>query len=1056
MAKGEDITTKYKVDISDLKKNITEANTLIKESNSIFNKSVAGLDNWSNSASGLSAKIKQLQSNLEAQASKLTTYQKQLETAKKYEQEASKSVLALKEALNKAKAEYGENSEEVKKLEKQLLEAEKAENSMKKQVSDLTVTVNNQEAVVEKTKKEIGNYEKALEGAKNEEERSKTATANLTKTIEEQQKELNELKSKYQDVVLKQGQYSAEAKILAKEIDSLSGELQENKTKADNASKAADELDKSLSDIDTETPNKGFTILNGTIANLISSGIKKLASAISGQLDSAISRVDTINSYKKTMKNLGYATEEVTDTTNKLKKGIEGLPTTLPNIMSMQQQYASLSGNIDEATKLTIALNDATLSGGQGQETANSAMEQWYQIIAKGKPDMQSWTIINSAMPAQMNQIAESVMGAGKKSQDLFSAWQEGTITTQSVIDAIIALDVEGGSGLTSFQRQAQDASGGIETSMTNLKTAISNGLANIIETIGTENIAAVFDSIKQSINQVTPQIAEFIGWIVDHKDAIIASITGIVTAMLTMNVVNMMNSVIKSFKDFKATQEGATVAQWLLNAAMSANPIGIIIALIAGLVAAFVVLWNKSESFRNFWISLWDKIKNTCSKTWEAIKGFFNSAWKSIEENFVSAWKKLQETWDGLCEFFSKIWENIKNTFSEIGTWFSRKFTEAKESITNLFSTLAQWLNDNVVEPIKDFFSPLLEWYIELFQSIWNFIASVFKVIAELAQGCWNAIVLIWGIASDWFDENIVQPLIKFFTDLWDFIKEKANDAWSGIKEIWEIVSTWFSENIIEPIKTFFSEMWNTIKEKASETWNSIKEIWNIVSSWFDENIVNPVKNKFTEMWDSLKTGASNAWEGIKSVFSTVSIFFRDTFQNAWQKVKDVFSTGGQIFDGIKEGIVSAFTSIVNGIIRGINKVIEIPFNGINSALDKIRNVSIAGAQPFSGLVSRISVPQIPELERGTVLKKGQVGLLEGNGAEAVVPLERNKYWIGKVADELKSQLFDLKGNFASGSNLITNSNTNNFTQIINAPKQPSRLELYRQTKNLLALKGG
>ena len=203
--------------------------------------------------------------------------------------------------------------------------------------------------------------------------------------------------------------------------------------------------------------------------------------------------------------------------------------------------------------------------------------------------------------------------------------------------------------------------------------------------------------------------------------------------------------------------------------------------------------------------------------------------------------------------------------------------------------------------------------------------------------------------------------------------------------------------------------------------------------------------------MWENITNLASNAWEGIKSVFSKVGTFFRDTFQNAWQKVKDVFSTGGKIFSGIKDGIVNAFKKIVNTIIRGINKVVAIPFNAINSMLDKIRSIEILGVTPFSW-IGKIGVPQIPELERGTVLKKGQVGLLEGKGTEAVVPLERNKYWIKAVAEDMKKQLQDNSfGNLNNISN--TTSNVNNFTQVINAPKQPSRLELYRQTKNLLEL---
>ena len=144
----------------------------------------------------------------------------------------------------------------------------------------------------------------------------------------------------------------------------------------------------------------------------------------------------------------------------------------------------------------------------------------------------------------------------------------------------------------------------------------------------------------------------------------------------------------------------------------------------------------------------------------------------------------------------------------------------------------------------------------------------------------------------------------------------------------------------------------------------------------------------------------------------------------------------------------------MVNAIIRGINKVIAAPFNTINWVLDKIRAFSILGMQPFAGLGS-ISVPQIPELARGGVLKRGQLGLLEGNGAEAVVPLENNKRWIRAVANDLLSELRQDAGAGISNKSL-SNSNVTNFTQIINAPKQPSRIELYRQTQNLLAYARG
>ena len=210
--------------------------------------------------------------------------------------------------------------------------------------------------------------------------------------------------------------------------------------------------------------------------------------------------------------------------------------------------------------------------------------------------------------------------------------------------------------------------------------------------------------------------------------------------------------------------------------------------------------------------------------------------------------------------------------------------------------------------------------------------------------------------------------------------------------------------------------------KTAASNTWDGIKNVWNVVSSWFNDNIISPVGNFFSSMWDNLKSGASQAWTGIKNAFSPVTNWFKDTFTKAWTAVKNVFSTGGKIFDGITEGITSTFKTVVNGIIGGINKVIKIPFDGINNALAKIRDISIAGVQPFSGLISTISVPQIPQLAKGGILKRGQVGLLEGNGAEAVVPLERNKYWIRAVAKQMKDELQSNVQNAKGTLNQLTN----------------------------------
>lgn len=137
---------------------------------------------------------------------------------------------------------------------------------------------------------------------------------------------------------------------------------------------------------------------------------------------------------------------------------------------------------------------------------------------------------------------------------------------------------------------------------------------------------------------------------------------------------------------------------------------------------------------------------------------------------------------------------------------------------------------------------------------------------------------------------------------------------------------------------------------------------------------------------------------------------WFGNIFGSAWQKVKDVFSTGGRIFDGIKDGIESAFKSIVNKLIDGLNRIISVPFDKIGSALNKIRNTEVAGFHPFYGL-PYISTPQIPHLAQGAFVKANtpQLAMIGDNlhQGEFVTP-----------EDKLRSTMADELSKFLGGSN--------------------------------------
>lgn len=333
-----------------------------------------------------------------------------------------------------------------------------------------------------------------------------------------------------------------------------------------------------------------------------------------------------------------------------------------------------------------------------------------------------------------------------------------------------------------------------------------------------------------------------------------------------------------------------------------------------------------------------------------------------------------IQSILEGLWNALPLLLEGIISIVGEIGTaiW---------DILSGFFTALGEWFG-GLWESIKTIFAPVVEWFGNLFSTIWNSIVSVFSTVGS------------------WVYDNIIAPVANFFKGLWEGIVSAFHTVIDPWIEIIKRAATLVYNTIIVPIKNFFTDLWN-----------SIVGIFSKVSGWFTDNIATPIKNIFSNIWNAMKNGASDAWEGIKSVFSKVTDWFKNIFSKAWQAVKNVFSTGGKIFDGIKDGIVNAFKTVVNAIIRGINKVIKVPFDGINWALEKIRGINILGVEPF-GWISTINTPQIPELEKGGVLKKGQVGLLEGKGDEAVVPLEKNTGWIRNVATQIHDFVIETKNN--------------------------------------------
>ena len=364
--------------------------------------------------------------------------------------------------------------------------------------------------------------------------------------------------------------------------------------------------------------------------------------------------------------------------------------------------------------------------------------------------------------------------------------------------------------------------------------------------------------------------------------------------------------------------------------------------------------------------------------------------------------------SFDPLINAFRRLKDAIKPLTSKL-------FNGLSWAYFNLLVPLSKWTIEDVLPAFLDIFSgalnvlnsaiediqPLLSW---LWENILQPLATwTGGIIADVLNGIGNAL--------NWISQNEAAMTILESLAIAIGLVASAIGIYNGVMAICNIVTGIFSgimTVLTSPITLvvlaitaliaiiwLLIDNWDSVSEAASKCWDWIVGVFQGAAEWFNNTIVQPIANFFTGMWDGLKNGAQNAWNGIKSVFSSVASFFKDIFTNAWTAVKNVFSTGGKIFDGIKDGIVSAFKTIVNAIIKGINKVVSIPFNAINTALRKIKSIDILGIRPFSW-ISTIGVPQIPYLAQGGWFERGnpQLAIVGDNTREGEIVAPESKIY--------------------------------------------------------------
>lgn len=827
-----------------------------------------------------------------------------------------------------------------------------------------------------------------------------------------------------------------------------------------NFSSTMKSADSSMNNLESSTQKTNSSILDIAKGIGVFRLIESAIGLVKTSVDGAIDRFDTLNKYPIVMQALGYSTDQVDKSMSKLTEGIDGLPTSLNEIVSNTQQLAISTGNLEKGTDTAIALNNAFLASGASTADASRGMQQYVQMLSKGTVDMQSWRSIQETMPIAMDKVAKSFKDQGVNSvNELYDALQDGTITFDDFNNRLIKLN----DGVGGFAELAKKNSAGIRTSFSNIKTAVVKGLANIMTAIdegmqgaGLGTIAENFDKIKNAVNTafkviaenippaidfltqlweslkkgldgfdvtgfakifeiiakvakiafgailaVLPTVVEWVGKLATFFSKVVTAIQPFLPVLLPivgawasfMIHLKGISTVIRIFNNVKTAISAVITTVKILFAIIAANPIALLIGAIIGAVAAFIYFWNTSEEFRNFWIGLWEGIKEAVGVAIEWIK----ESWASMVEGAKNAVESVKQAWADTKQWFADLWQGIKDSAAAMWEGTKQVFNDAVDSVVSEWNSVTDWFADlwkgikstisSIVDSIKDaimsrfgvliygirnafihmklFLSTLWENLGkiagQMFEILKNIILAPVLFVTSMISGGWeeakNNMIAVWNNILE-AGANIWSSIQSIFDSFLLNTKMAFLNVWTGIKAALSYIWTTISEtavNVFNGIVAYFVETWQNIKQTTIDSWESTKaaiaETWqNMKQGAID--LWNSVKQYFADLWQSTKENAINTWKSIKQGVADAWENTKDAVVNT---AKNIVKGAAQAWEDLKTGVSNAVESVKNTFdkIRQIDllqigkDIINGLINGITSKIEDVKNAvkDIAGS---------------------------------------------------------------------------------------------------------------
>lgn len=604
----------------------------------------------------------------------------------------------------------------------------------------------------------------------------------------------------------------------------------------------------------------------------ITKAIGATMNVLSSSFDGAINRFDTMQSYPKVMKSLGFAVGQSQKSVAKLNQSVQGLPTNLADVVTTSKSLASVTSNIDKATDTTIALNHAFLASGSSSEDASRGLQQYSQMLAKGTVDMQSWRTLQETMAPALTKVAKKLGITSGNANELYDALQNGTITFDQFNDAMIECDTETGG----FAETALEASKGVKTSMTNIKSAVQNLEQGFLSAMNNMLKSKAMGGLVDNLEKIKSKIYDFRNSIMESKD----------------------DGLTWDFKP--GVMENVSKAMdWLADRANNAK----------AMVQQFYDGFMKTDAVQNA-ITLFDKVKDAIGNVMDKLQD--SKVFEQLGQDIGNIIAKVEDVTGKIADFIANLKTEDVKRFASAVKLLAGAFVAIKvgSKVSSMIS--------GVVGTAKGGYSKIKS-IIDKIRGLGE--KPTQEIPGQLPQN---------GTPSDGIGDAAMRTAQKTSK-----AAQIINSAFEGISNVITSVCEGVKGIITglgEAISTAFQGIGQGIKSALEGVGTVIESLGTAIST-VAQGIGQGLATAFTGLGTAIAMVPPTTWLALAAAILATGAAMAlvgsqgEGLQMVLQGVADVVSAFGpvikEVFEGIS-GVITSFGETVSGILNSVSGVIE------------------------------------------------------------------------------------------------------------------------------------